>query len=65
MKFGEIHPTKTQDAWVRFFARMDEIHAFDDDDDERPTCRKCREVVPCDTMRAFHIYSLEVRGGLA
>lgn len=63
MKFTDIHPSMTRDPWVRFLARMDEIHAFDEEA-ERPICRNCHEPVPCDTMRAFHIYSLEVRGGL-
>lgn len=61
MKFSDIHPTLTQDPWVRFFARMDEIHKFDGTA-ERPTCWTCREPVPCDTMRAFHVYALETRG---
>ena len=62
MKFADIHPTMTQDPWVRLFARMDEIHALDEAA-ERPTCRKCRELVPCDTMRALHVYAMETRGG--
>lgn len=63
MKPAEIHPSLSTDPYVRFFARMDEIHAFDMDA-ERPTCWNCREPVPCDTMRAFHVYAMETRGGL-
>lgn len=59
MKFTDIHPTLTQDPWIRFFARMDDIHAFDDTL-EHPVCFKCGDVIPCDTMRAFRIYSAEI-----
>lgn len=62
MKFSEIHPSLTRDPWVRFFARMDEIHAFDEVA-ERPICQTCLTPVPCDTMRAFHIYSAETGRG--
>lgn len=62
MKFADIHPTLTQDPWVRFFARMDEIHTFDHDL-ERPVCFNCQVPIPCDTMRAFVIYSKETGRG--
>lgn len=62
MKFADIHPTLTQDPWVRFFARMDEIHAFDHDL-ELPTCFTCGTTIPCDTMLAFHVYSAETGRG--
>lgn len=59
---SEIHPTMSTDPYVRFFARMDEIHQFDMDA-EQPTCWKCREPVPCDTMRALWVYASETRPG--
>lgn len=62
MKFADIHPTLTQDPWVRFFARMDDMHGFGDDP-ERPDCPTCRVPFPCDTMLAFHVYSAETGRG--